>query len=235
MQKPSWTQNKFAGCKTTLGKTPVWYLTVSIDHESFEFPYLNRCHKPFARYKVARWFVCLNSCVANNPGKQINICSLARLKKGGWWVSSLLCCEFYPPWNFVSFPPFVLFLKQQILWKSCFCLSFATDALRELLRPNPPVVWNGTLWDFPACLRKNVGSKFFQWSHSVMHFDVCSEESSFEFELESGVRPYPNMTYIYIYIDIYIYICKGMLVYTLRVFPLMHFVWWVHSWFQKDK
>ena len=39
------------------------------------------------------------------------------------------------------------------------------------------------------------------------------KRSVFEFERESGVRPYPN-------VDIYIcliYVCKGMLVYTLRV------------------
>ena len=55
-----------------------------------------------------------------NLGKQINICFLARLKKGGWWVSSLPCCEFYPPWNFLFLvPPFFLPFE-------------TTDSLKEL-------------------------------------------------------------------------------------------------------
>ena len=62
-------------------------------------------------------------------------------------------------------------------------------------------------------LEKKVGSLFFGKLFSDAFQMFAVKRSVFEFERESGVRPYPN-------IDIYIcliYVCKGMLVYTLRV------------------
>ena len=73
-------------------ETPVDYLTCNKWLWIIWISYLNRCHKPVARYKVARWFVCWTDSVANKPG-ETNQYMFPRSPQEGWvvgFVASLL-------------------------------------------------------------------------------------------------------------------------------------------------